>query len=80
MMYAEKVAREKNILRKDHITGQWFDGFCEQHPNITLRKGDSMAAVRFRCTNSETIQNYYQLLKQHLLSTTFQESLGEYTI
>lgn len=48
MMYAEKVAREKNYLRKDHITGRWFDGFCERHPNITLRKGDSMAAVRFR--------------------------------
>ena len=34
MMYTEKVAREKNILRKDHITGRWFDGFCERHPNI----------------------------------------------
>ena len=69
MMYAEMVTREKNIRRKDHITGQWFDGFCERHPNITLCKGDSMAAVRFRCTNSEAIQNYYNLLK-----TTFTEN------
>ena len=71
MMYAEKVAREKNYLRKDHITGRWFDGLCERHPNITLRKGDSMAAVRFRCTNSETIQNYYQLLKTTLTEHNF---------
>ena len=63
MMYAEMIAREKNILRKDHITGQWFDCFCERHPNIAVCKGDSMAAVRFRCTNSEAIQNYYKLLK-----------------
>ena len=66
MMYAEMVAREKNILRKDHIKGQWFDGFCERHPNITVCKGDSMAAVRFFCTNSEAIQNYYKLLKTTL--------------
>ena len=39
MMYAEMVAREKNILRKDHIKGQWFDGFCERHPNITCLLG-----------------------------------------
>ena len=62
MMYAEMVAKEKNLLRKHHITGRWFDGFCKRHPDLSLRKGDSMDAVRFRCTNSEAIQNYYKLL------------------
>ena len=80
MMYAEMVAKEKNLLRKHHITGRWFDGFCKRHPDLSLRKGDSMDVVRFRCTNSEAIQNYYKLLKEHLQSTTFQESLGEYTM
>lgn len=71
MMYAEMVAREKKLLRKDHITGRWFDGFCKRHPDLSLRKGDSMAAVRFRCTNSETIQNYYKLLKTTLTEHNF---------
>ena len=33
-----------------------------------------MAAVRFRCTNSEAIQNYYKLLKTTLTEHNF---LGE---
>ena len=65
MMYAEMVAKEKNFLRKDHTTGRWFDGFCKRHPDLLLCKGDSMAAVRFRCTNSEAIQNYYQVIKNN---------------
>ena len=65
------VAKEKNLLRKDHITGRWFDGFCKCHPDLSLHKGDSMGAVRFRCTNSEAIQNYYKLLKTTLTEHNF---------
>jgi len=71
LMYAEKVAKEKGILRKDHVTSQWFDGFCKRHPNVALRKADSMAAVRFRCTNQEAIHNYYKLLKTTLTEHDF---------
>ena len=71
MMYAEMVAKEKNLLRKHHITGRWFDGFCKRHPDLSLRKGDSMGAVRFRCTNSEAIQNYYKLLQTTLTEHNF---------
>ena len=71
MMYAEMVAKEKNLLRKNHITGRWFDGFCKRHPDLSLLKGDSMGAVRFCCTNSEAIQNYYKLLKTTLTEHNF---------
>ena len=71
MMYTEKVAREKKLLRKDHITPQWFDSFSKCHPDITLRRGHSMAAGRFRCTNLEVIQNYYKLLKTTLTKHNF---------
>ena len=71
MMYTEKVAREKGILRKDHVTSRWFNSFCKRHRDISLHKGDSMAAVRFCCTNVEAIQNYYKLLKTTLTEHNF---------
>ena len=58
MMYAEMVAREKNLLRKNHITGRWFDGFCKRHPVLSLRKGDSIAAVWFRLKTTFTEHNF----------------------
>ena len=51
MMYAEKVAKEKRVLRKDRISHIWFESFHKPNSDSALRKGDSMAAVRFRCTN-----------------------------
>ena len=51
MMYAEKVAKEKRVLRKDRIFHRWFESFHKRNSDVALRKGDSMAAVRFCCTN-----------------------------
>ena len=65
-MYAEQVAKEKGVLRKDKITHCWFESFHKRNPGVALRKGDSMAAVRFRYTNPEEISKYYTLLYQTL--------------
>ena len=66
MMYAEKVAKEKGVLRKDNITHRWFESFRKRNSDVALRKGDSMAAVRFRCTNPVEISKYYTLLHETL--------------
>ena len=66
MMYAEKVAKEKGVLRKDKITHRWFESFRKRNSDVALRKGDSMAAVRFSCTNPVEISKYYTLLHETL--------------
>ena len=41
---------------------QWsVQRFKERNPTVCLRKGDSMASVRFQCTSSEIIDEYYDL-------------------
>jgi len=37
---AEKVATEKEILRRDKITDGWFASFIRCHPELSLWKGD----------------------------------------
>ena len=64
MMYAEKVTKEKGVLRKDNITHRWFESFRKHNSDVALRKGDCMAAVRFRCTNPVEISKYYTLLHE----------------
>ena len=66
MMFAEKVAKEKGVLRKDKIIHHWFESFRKHNSDVALRKGDSMAAVRFRCTNPVEISKYYTLLHETL--------------
>ena len=67
VMHAEQVAEEKGYYAKpDKFTHCWFESFCKRNPDVSLRKGDSMAAVRFRCTNPEEISKYYTLLYQTL--------------
>ena len=63
MNLVEHVAKEKGALRKDKFTSGWFRRFKEHNPALRLRKGDSMAAVRFQCTCSEVIDEYYDLLE-----------------
>ena len=67
MMYAEKVAKEKGgTIRKNKITHHWFESFHKCNSDVALRKGDSMTAVRFHCTNPVEISKYYTLLHETL--------------
>ena len=64
MNIVQHVAKEKRILRKERISSGWFRRFRERQPDVSLRKGDSMALVRFRCTDKETIDGYYDIPKR----------------
>ena len=63
MKIVQHVAKEKGVLRKEKISAGWFRRFRERQPDVSLRKGDSMALVRFHCTDKETIGSYYDLLE-----------------
>lgn len=62
----EKVAKEKNLLRKRHITDGWWRRFKERQPQLSLRRGDATAHVRMDATNKATIDAYYDLLHETL--------------
>ncbi len=69
----EKVAIEKNMLRKERVTDGWWRRFLERQPQLSLRRGDATAHVRMDSTSKEAIDGYYDLLektlKQDKLST-----------
>ena len=63
MNIVQRVAKDKGVLKKDKINCGWFWRFRERNPIVSLRQGDSMAAVRFQCTTPEIIDEYYDLLE-----------------
>ncbi len=67
MSIVERVAKQKGTLREGKVTCGWFRRFKERNPTIRLRKGDSMASVRFQCTSSEIIGEYFDLLEAVLV-------------
>ena len=52
-------------------------GFMERNSSITLRQGDSMAAVRFQCTIPEIIDEYYDLLQTVLTEYELSDKPGQ---
>ena len=64
---AENVARDKGVLKKKKISYGWYRRFMDRRPDLSLRKGDATANVRMDCLNEETIQAYFDLLKEVLL-------------
>ena len=48
MNIVQHVAKEKGVLIKAQISSGWFRRFKERQPKLSLRKGDSMAVVRFQ--------------------------------
>jgi hypothetical protein len=65
-MITEKVAKEKNLLRKERVTDGWWRRFMERQPELSLRRGDPTAHVRMDATNKATIDAYYDLLHETL--------------
>ena len=64
---AEAVAREKGTLRNNKISDGWFRRFLERNPMLSLRKGDSTAAVRMNALeDKERLDSYFDLLKEVL--------------
>jgi len=63
---AEKVARDKEVLRKDKISEGWWRKFLERQEDLALRKGDNTAHSRMDAVNPDTMKHYFELLKETL--------------
>ena len=63
----EGIAKEKGAMKSDNkVSDGWWRRFLERQPQLSLRKGDSTAAVRLACTSAEVLKNYFELLKKVL--------------
>ena len=60
---AERVAREKKLLRGERISHGWVGNFMKRHPELALRKGDATADIRMNSTTPESMKSYYDLLE-----------------
>ena len=57
------MAKEKGVLGENKkISDGWWRRFIQQQPQLSLRKGDSTAAVQLAATNPETVKSYFDLL------------------
>ena len=71
---AENVAKDKGVLKKDKVSYGWYHRFMERQPDLSLRKGDATANVCMDCLNEETMQTYFELLKEVLLEHSLMDS------
>ena len=73
-LITEKVAMEKNVLRKDRVTDGSWHRFKKRQPKLSLRRGDATAHVRMDSTNKKTIDAYYNLLESTLEKHNLKDS------
>ena len=66
MIIAERVAKDKGILRKQRISQGWWNRFMERQKDLSLRRGESISHVRMDAVNKETMDHYFSLLKDTL--------------
>ena len=74
MGLAESVARDKGqMMGQKKISDGWFRRFMTRQPQLSLRKGDPTANVRMECLNKETMDKYFDLLKDTLIENNLME-------
>ena len=75
MGLAESVAQDKGrMMGQKKISDGWFRRFMTWQPQLSLRKGDPTANVRMDCLNKETMDKYFDLLKDTLIENNLMES------
>ena len=75
MGLAESVAQDKGrMMGQKKISDGWFRRFMTWQPQLSLRKGDPTANVRMDCLNKETMDKYFDLLKDTLVENNLMES------
>ena len=74
MSIVEKVAKQKNLLRKSKITQGWWREFLRRQEHLSLRRGDNTVHVRMDAVNEDTITHYFDLLKQTLVDNSLTNS------
>ena len=72
ILITEKVAREKNLLRKDHLSDGWRKLLMERQPELSLQCG-----VRIDSTNKNTVETYYNLLEETLQEHNLSDHPGQ---
>ena len=72
---AEAVARDKGQLTTTKkLTDGWFRRFMARQPHLSMRKSDPTANVRMDCLTKETMDEYFQLLKDTLIENDLMDS------
>lgn len=66
LQIVKKTAILTGIDIKKHVSDGWYRRFKKRLPSITIRHGDPYANVCADCSNRETYQNYFRLLKKVL--------------
>ena len=67
MVIAEAyVQHEKRALKAVQITQGWWRQFLKQQKDLSLRRGVNTSNTRMDAINSETISQYFKLLKKTL--------------
>ena len=64
----QTAATEKRVLRSSRVSEGWWWHFLEQQSNLSLRQGDSTAHIRMDAMNQETIDHYFSLLHDTLVT------------
>ena len=57
------VKRKKRVLKAAQITQGWWRQFLKRQKDLSLRRGDNTSNTRLDAINSETISQYFKLLK-----------------
>ena len=72
-MITENVAKEKKVLRATRISDGWWKGFLHRNQDLSLRRADSTAHIRMDSINKVSINQYFNLLEQTMLSHNIQK-------
>ena len=64
----QSTASDKGLLHSEHVIEGWCRRFLEQQPELPLRQGDSTAHIRMDTINRETMEQYFALLYDTLIT------------
>jgi len=64
----KSVAQEKGLLKAERISEGWWRRFLERQADLSLRRGDNTAHVSMDAINMETLDQYFSLLEDTLIT------------
>ena len=76
-LIAENVAKEKKVLQASRISDGWWKSFFHRNQSLSRRRADSTAHVRMDSVNKESINQYFNLLEETMLSHNILKNLDE---
>ena len=68
LVIVQSAAAKKGVLRSSRVSEGWWWRFLERQSDLSLRQGDSTAHVRMDATNKETMDQYFSLLHETLVT------------